>query len=79
MLKNDAGTISLEALVTVRFTEHRGKTTLTLNVRIVTAGPDAAGPLAGMDEGWAQRLERLRTFVSHATSEAANAESTRTT
>ncbi len=64
MLKNDAGTIFLEALNTVSLTEHDGKTMLTLNVRVVTAETEAVGPLSGMAEGWAQSLERLQAFVA---------------
>ncbi len=63
VLKNDEGVIFLENLNTVTFTEHDGTTLLTLNVRVITAGPEAAGPLAGMSEGWSQSLERLQTYV----------------
>ncbi len=58
-LKNAEGTIFLENLNTVTLTENGGKTTLTLEVRVRTALPEAEGPLEGMAEGWSQSLERL--------------------
>jgi uncharacterized protein YndB with AHSA1/START domain len=63
MLKNADGSIFLENLNTVTLTEADGKTTLTLHVRVLTAGPGSAEPLSGMREGWGQSLERLQAFV----------------
>jgi uncharacterized protein YndB with AHSA1/START domain len=63
VLKND-GKVFLETLDSVALDDVDGKTRLTLEVRVVTAGPEAAGPLEGMPEGWKQSLERLAAFVA---------------
>jgi uncharacterized protein YndB with AHSA1/START domain len=63
VLKND-GKIFLETLDSVTLHEMDGKTSLTLEVRVVTAGPEATGPLEGMPEGRKQSLERLAAFVA---------------
>lgn len=62
-LKNTEGAPFLELLNTVTFTERAGKTTLTLNARVLFAGAGADGPLSGMAEGWDQSLERLTAYV----------------
>jgi len=54
-----AGNPQLEVLNTVTFTEHNGKTKLTLQARVIKSTPEVAVPLAGMEEGWSQSLERL--------------------
>jgi uncharacterized protein YndB with AHSA1/START domain len=63
VLKND-GKVFLGTLDSVTLDDVDGKTRLTLEVRVVTAGPEAAGPLEGMPEGWKQSLERLAAFVA---------------
>jgi len=62
-LRDETGAPYLEALTTVTFSEHAGKTTLRLIVRVVESGPQAEGPLEGMSEGWNQSLERLAAYV----------------
>ena len=65
-LKNTDGTTFLENINTVILTESNGKTTMTLHVQTVIAGPGSADPLSGMTEGWNQSLERLEAFVQSA-------------
>jgi uncharacterized protein YndB with AHSA1/START domain len=43
----------------VVFDEQGEQTKLTVHARVLTAGPDAAQYLDGMEEGWNQSLERL--------------------
>ena len=63
---NADGNRVLEALNTVTFAEHGGKTTLTLQARVVKATAAAAPMLAGMEAGWTQSLERLAQYVPRA-------------
>lgn len=59
-----------EVLNTVTFAEHDGKTTLTVEARVVrkTAGADQY--LKGMKAGWTQSLERLDAQVAKASAAA---------
>jgi uncharacterized protein YndB with AHSA1/START domain len=59
-----SGNRVLETLNTVTFVEHGGRTMLTLHVRIVKATAEAAGMLAGMEQGWGQSLDKLVDFVT---------------
>ena len=63
-LRDDAGAPFLELLNVVTFAEAGEKTILTLNVRVVEAGPRAESPLEGMHEGWNQSLERLEAYLT---------------
>lgn len=62
-LEDEAGHAQLEVRNTVTFTEHNGKTTLTLHAKVVKAAPPAAGAIAGMEQGWSQSLERLAAVL----------------
>ncbi len=62
--EDEEGNPLLEGLTTVTFTEHDGKTTLTLQTRAVGFVPGAAGMFKGMEPGWTQILERLTAHVS---------------
>jgi uncharacterized protein YndB with AHSA1/START domain len=62
----DDGNPQLEALITVTFVEHEGKTTLTLHAVVVRATPAVDGALAGMEEGWNQSLDRLADLLAKA-------------
>jgi uncharacterized protein YndB with AHSA1/START domain len=53
-----------EVLTTVTFSEHGGKTKLTLHASVAKATAAAAPHLAGMDQGWNQSLDRLAQEVS---------------
>jgi uncharacterized protein YndB with AHSA1/START domain len=54
----------LDGFTTVTFTEHGGKTTLTLQTRAVALVAYAAAYLTGMETGWNQSLDRLDEQLS---------------
>jgi uncharacterized protein YndB with AHSA1/START domain len=62
-LEDETGQPQLEVLNTVTFTEHNGKTRLTLHAKVVKSTPAAAGALAGMEQGWTESLERLAAVL----------------
>jgi uncharacterized protein YndB with AHSA1/START domain len=49
----------LETQTTVIFVEHDGKTTLKVHIVVTKTTPEAEGPLAGMEAGWNQQLDKL--------------------
>jgi uncharacterized protein YndB with AHSA1/START domain len=49
----------LENRCTVSFEDQAGKTKLTVHVVVTKTTPEAAGPLAGMEMGWNQSLDKL--------------------
>jgi uncharacterized protein YndB with AHSA1/START domain len=53
-----------EIMNTVTFTEHEGKTLLTLEAKITRATAVAPQYLKGMEQGWSQSLDRLAAFVT---------------
>jgi len=53
----------LEHLTTVTFEEVSGKTNMTVHIQVTKTKPEAAGPLAGMEMGWNQQLDKLGKFV----------------
>ncbi len=55
----------IEALTTVTFEDLDGKTKLTMHTVVVRSVPEAAMFLEGMDEGWAQSMERLTNVVEN--------------
>jgi uncharacterized protein YndB with AHSA1/START domain len=57
------GVERLQEVIDVTFTESRGRTTVTINA--VARGPsdEAAAMLKGMDQGWAQTVDRLGTHL----------------
>ena len=57
------GGVLLEGLTTVTFTEHRGKTEVTVHTAMTGKTPAATGPLAGMEPGWQQTLDRLGAYL----------------
>lgn len=57
--EDEEGNPQLEALNTITFAEHDGKTKLTVHAVVLKAGPGTEGALAGMEEGWNQSLDRL--------------------
>ena len=56
---DDKGVERLQEVIEVTFTESEGRTTVSLNA--VARGPsdEAAAMLRGMDQGWAQTVDRL--------------------
>jgi uncharacterized protein YndB with AHSA1/START domain len=61
---DQAGNLLFEVLTTVTFTEQGGKTSLTVQARVVKSTAEAAPYLQGMEPGWTQSLERLEVYVS---------------
>jgi uncharacterized protein YndB with AHSA1/START domain len=62
-LNAETGTPYLKVLNIVTFTEHNGRTTMTLHAAVLEALPDAAFALGGMETGWTQSLERLNALL----------------
>jgi uncharacterized protein YndB with AHSA1/START domain len=60
---DEQGNPLFEVHNSVTFAEHGAKTTFTLVARVVKATAKAAPYLAGMEEGWAQQLERLADYL----------------
>lgn len=53
-----------EILTTVTFIEQDGKTTLTVEARVLKFTAEAVQHLEGMEMGWTQTLERLAEYVT---------------
>lgn len=62
----EAGNSLFEVLTTVTFSEQDGKTTQTVEARVVKSSDEAAPYLAGMEQGWTQSLERLEEHLAQA-------------
>ena len=58
-----SGTPYLKVQNTVTFTEHNGRTTMTLHTAVIESTPEAAFALAGMEAGWTQSIERLHALL----------------
>jgi uncharacterized protein YndB with AHSA1/START domain len=56
---DEAGNSMFDVLNTILFAENRGKTTLTMQARVITATAQAPQYLQGMEVGWNQSLDRL--------------------
>ena len=56
---DENGNSMFDVLNTVTFAEQRGKTTLTLQARVIKATAQAPQYLKGMETGWSQSLDRL--------------------
>jgi len=63
---DEEGNPLFEVLTTVTFAGQGGRTTLTLQARVVKATAEAAPYLEGMEAGWTQSLERLAAHVAKA-------------
>lgn len=61
---DEKGIARLEEIIKVTFTERAGKT--TLKVHAVASGPSdkAAGMLKGMQQGWAETVDRLGAHLA---------------
>ncbi|MEO8287328.1 MAG: SRPBCC domain-containing protein [Chloroflexota bacterium] len=62
-LEDRDGSTILETVTTVMFDEHDGKTKLTVHSAATPVGPSTEGPLAGMEEGWSQSLDKLTEYL----------------
>ena len=49
----------MDNLVTVTFEDVNGKTKLTVHIEVTRVTPEAEMPLAGMEMGWNQQLDKL--------------------
>jgi uncharacterized protein YndB with AHSA1/START domain len=58
------GRALIEGLITATFEEQGGKTLLTVREQAVGLAPAAVAMIGGMENTWAQSLERLDTSVS---------------
>jgi len=65
------GQALLEVHNTVTFADEGGKTTLTVRAVAVKVAPEVTGAVAGMNEGWAQSLDKLGGVVDPGATEAA--------
>jgi uncharacterized protein YndB with AHSA1/START domain len=63
---DEEGKPLFEVRNTVTFAEQGGKTTLTLQARVVKSTAEAAPYLEGMEVGWTQTLERLEAHMTKA-------------
>jgi uncharacterized protein YndB with AHSA1/START domain len=53
----------MDTLTTVTFEGQEGKTKLTVQIEVSNVTPEAAGALAGMEQGWNQQLDKLANHV----------------
>jgi uncharacterized protein YndB with AHSA1/START domain len=60
---DEQGNPLFEVLNTVTFAEKGGRTVFTVVARVIRATAEASPYLAGMEEGWAQQLERLADYL----------------
>jgi len=63
---DDAGNPLFENLNTVTFTEHAGKTTITLQTCVIKSTDKALQYLKGMEIGWSMSLDRLEAHIMKA-------------
>jgi uncharacterized protein YndB with AHSA1/START domain len=63
-MPDETGRPQLEVHNTVTFEEYSGKTRLTLQALIIKSTPAVAGPIAGMEQGWSQSLEKLFALLA---------------
>jgi uncharacterized protein YndB with AHSA1/START domain len=61
---NEQGETMFEILNTVTFVEHEGRTTLTLETRVLEQGTEAPRYLSGHAKGWGQSIERFAEFLA---------------
>jgi uncharacterized protein YndB with AHSA1/START domain len=59
------GTVYLKLQNIVTFTEHNGRTTMTLHAAVTEATPEGALALKGMEAGWTQSIERLHALLQN--------------
>jgi uncharacterized protein YndB with AHSA1/START domain len=63
---DDKGNSMFDVLSTVTFADQRGKTELTLQLRVIKATTAAPQYLKGMEMGWKQSLDRLGEHLATA-------------
>jgi uncharacterized protein YndB with AHSA1/START domain len=62
-LEGPDGRRLIEVVNTVTLDDDRGRTKMTLHIKVMHAAPEIADKLAGMEEGWSQSLERLEAEI----------------
>ena len=62
---DEKGNSMFDILNTVTFADQGGKTSLTLQVRVIKATAIAPQYLKGMEMGWTQSLDRLGAHLEH--------------
>jgi len=60
----DGEGVFLENLVTVDFAEEGAKTRMSLSAKVVLAKAKAAPSLKGMNQGWAETIDKLGDYVT---------------
>jgi uncharacterized protein YndB with AHSA1/START domain len=60
---DDKGVARLEETIDVTFSEERGRTTVSLHATARGPSDEAARMLKGMDQGWAQTIDRLNQHL----------------
>jgi uncharacterized protein YndB with AHSA1/START domain len=63
VLSDPDGTVVMEAEHHVRLVARDDGTELTLEIRILTAGPGSEGFVSGVKQGWTGTLGKLATFL----------------
>ena len=61
--EDDDGEFHLEVHQTVTFVDRDGRTELTLEAEVITATPEVAESLEGMEQGWSESLDKLEAYV----------------
>jgi uncharacterized protein YndB with AHSA1/START domain len=61
---DEKGNSMFDVLSTVIFADQRGKTALTLRLRVIKATAQAPQYLKGMEAGWTQSLDRLSAHLA---------------
>lgn len=62
---DENGITRLEEVIDVTFAESGGRTKLSVNATAAGASDVAAGMLKGMDQGWAETIDRLGSRVTN--------------
>jgi uncharacterized protein YndB with AHSA1/START domain len=71
------GNVLLEGFTIVTFEDEGGKTKLTIESIAKAIVPQAADMLQGMENGWAESLDRLADLVTHAAPAVSHARTSR--
>ncbi len=61
---DEKGDAMFDVVTSVTFTERGGKTTLTMQARVVKSTANAMQYIQGMEVGWTQSFERLEAYLA---------------
>jgi uncharacterized protein YndB with AHSA1/START domain len=64
VVDDDGANVHFQVLTILTLAERGGKTTLTLRAKVVSATPESAPMLAGMEQGWSQSLRRFADYLA---------------